>query len=419
MLVELKVSNFLSICSEQVFSLVAGPGQELEENTISVDRNLRLVRTAAIYGANASGKSNLLSAIAFLKRFVLFSADLQQPGKKIPFESFAFDNTSHRKPTEIEITFIKDGIRYQYGFIITREKIIEEWLLAYPANHPQEWFSRQYDEKNDCYKWKFSNFLKGKKHQIGNLTRNNVLFLSNSVKLNNKQLTVVFDWFQNDLLLIDSPSIEVTPIGTTEYIEKLKDKINSPIEKERIVDFLKVADPSIIDVIVESRKIAQVNFPDDFPEIAKKQLIGHHFLKITFRHTGGFSLTLEKESEGTQKLFVLVSSWLDALDQGRILIIDEIDNSLHPLLVKFLIKLICDPKINMNNAQLIFSTHDTSLLDKDILRRDQIWFVEKDKKNSTQIYPLLDFSPRKEEAIGKGYLQGRYGALPYIGEWGF
>lgn len=128
---------------------------------------------------------------------------------------------------------------------------------------------------------------------------------------------------------------------------------------------------------------------------------------------------LQEESEGTRRLLSYAGRWIDALEKGKVIIVDELDNSLHPLVVRFLIKLICNPDSNKNNAQIIFSTHDTSLLDNELFRRDQIWFVEKDEFNSTHLYPLLEFSPRKYEAIGRGYLQGRYGALPYIGEWKF
>ncbi len=141
--------------------------------------------------------------------------------------------------------------------------------------------------------------------------------------------------------------------------------------------------------------------------------------KIYLIHSGNVPLELEYESMGTRKLFAYAGHWINALDNGKILIVDELDNGLHPLVVRFLVELIFNPKINIKCTQLIFSTHDTTLLDNELFRRDQIWFVEKDEMNSTKLYSLLEFSPRKNEAIGRGYLQGRYGALPYIGEWKF
>ena len=150
----------------------------------------------------------------------------------------------------------------------------------------------------------------------------------------------------------------------------------------------------------------------------KKELEGKDFTEINFVHPDAV-LNFREESQGTQKLFAFAGNWDDALDNGKVIVVDELERSLHPLAVRFLVNLIANPETNPKNAQLIFSTHDTSLLDADIFRRDQIWFVEKDKEHSTQLYPLLDFSPRKDEAIGKGYLQGRYGALPYVGDWRF
>ena len=128
-------------------------------------------------------------------------------------------------------------------------------------------------------------------------------------------------------------------------------------------------------------------------------------------------LSINDESGGTQQLFSLAGPLLDVLRRGLVLVIDELDTSLHPLLMRKLVQMFHDPAINSNNAQLIFSTHDTTILDSEIFRRDQIWFVEKDRTLQTRLYPLTDFSPRKDENFGRGYLQGRYGALAFIGEW--
>lgn len=422
MIIEFKVKNFRSIRKQQTFSLVASPAAELEQNTCRSggDADLRLVRAAVIYGANAGGKSNLLSALLFMRMFILSSAKESQQGEKIPVESFSFDDVSCNEPSEFEVAFIKDGVRYLYGFVVDEHRIFEEWLFAYPSGRAQQWFSRIYDKKNEKYSWKFSHFLKGSKQQIADLTRGDVLFLSNAVKLNNEQLVPIFNWFQKDLVLIDSSR------GMTLSFKSSIDLIKSENGRKRILQFIRTADPSIADIILDMEKITESdlpNFPNTMPkevqDYFKKEMMNKENPKISFVHSGNSALGLRNESDGTLRLLAFAGQWINALDNGQVLVVDEIDNSLHPLLVRFLIRLICDPEINKNNAQLVFTTHDTSLLDNEIFRRDQIWFVEKDKSNSTQLYPLLDFSPRKHEAIGKGYLQGRYGALPYIGQWRF
>lgn len=421
MIIEFKVSNFRSINKKQTFSMVASSATELENNLCDSDceAKFRLVRAAVLYGANASGKSNLLRALFFMRNFIITSAKESQQGEKISLESFVFDKTSSSGPSEFEITFIKEKIRYQYGFVADSVRVYEEWLFVYPFNKAQKWFSRIYDEKLQEYSWSFSKFFKKGKY-INQLTRSNTLFLSNAVQLNNEQLAPVFDWFQKDLVLIDSPSSkELTFEPTIEFL-KTKDG------KKRLLKLMVAADASITDIKLDVKKIDEnkIHFPSSMPqevqEYIKKEIMNQESAIINFIHKDeNLSLKFHFESEGTYRLFAYAGHWFEALDKGYTLVVDELDNSLHPLLVRFLVKLICDPEINKNNAQLIFSTHDTSLLDNELFRRDQIWFVEKDKANSTQLYSLLDFSPRKHEALERGYLQGRYGALPYIGGWDF
>jgi AAA15 family ATPase/GTPase len=419
MLIEFRLSNYRSISSDQTLSLVAGIGAELPQNICALDSDpsLQLVRSAVMYGANAAGKSNLIRALYFMKMLVLVSAKESQQGEEIPVESFLFNKETREQPSQFEIIFSKDKVRYQYGFEVNKHRILEEWLYAYPAGKMQEWFSRKYDKETDRYTWKFStrNF-KGKKELWREATRGNALFLSTAVQLNNEQLLPVFNWFQKDLIVLPA----FAKISPEKSIEQSKTELG----KERILKYVAIADPNICDISLETETFSEdkisKNFPEDVKEKIKKQMVGKEIVtKIDFLYPENILLDIKDESHGAQKLFAIAGYWIDCLEQGKIIAVDEMDNSLHPLLVRFLIKLFFNPEINKNNSQLIFSTHDTSLLDDDLFRRDQIWFVEKDKHHATQLYPLLDFSPRKDEAIGKGYLQGRYGALPYIGEWRF
>lgn len=417
MFIEFKVSNFRSIESAQTLSLVASSGKELLENIAPSDfsSGLSLVRSAVIYGPNASGKTNLIRSLSFVRRFIISSAKESQAGEKIPVTPFLFSNKNKEEDSKFEITFSQDGVRYQYGFSVNTDRVLEEWLLAYPQGRVQQWFLRTYDDKKKKYDWEFSKLFKGVKQQVADLTRPEVLFLSNAVKLNNEQLLPVFNWFQNDLFII---------AATNELdVDKTVELIKDPSLKKEVMKYLAVADPTITDISLEFEKFTEDKLPKGMPQelrdILKKNMLGKDLAKIDFVHNTNSNLSIGEESQGTKKFFAMAGFWIKALAEGKVIIVDELDNSLHSLAVRFLLGLFNNPTVNKKNAQLIFSTHDTSLLDNDLLRRDQVWFVEKDKKNSSQLYPLLDFSPRKNESIGKGYLQGRYGALPYVGDWRF
>ncbi len=412
--IQFKVSNFFSIRDTQTLSIVADNGSELEQNMFTTENHdqLRLLRAVGIYGANAAGKSNILNALSFMRFFIVNWSNRSQPGESIPVFPFLFDNISFSKSSEFEINFIKNQIRYQYGFALNQERVLEEWLFAYPSGKPQKWFSRVYNKNK--YDWKFSTRFK-KNNQVTELTRDNVLFLSTAVNFNNDQLMPVFEWFLNEHRLIDSPNDRNLPI------KKMISFLEDPKIKAQILSLVNNADPSISDIQIEERSDnSEPNFPSDMPMEVRdyfKKIYKEKY-KIVFIHYGK-KLDLMHESEGTRKIFSFVIPWIEMLDVGGLIIVDEMDNSLHPLLSRFLIELMCNPKINKANAQLIFTTHDTTLLDNELLRRDQIWFVEKDEHHATHLYPLTEFSPRKQEAFGKAYLHGRYGAVPYIGEWKF
>lgn len=418
MLIEFKVGNFRSIREAQTFSMVASAQKELLQNVniLEMGVDFPLLSSAVIYGPNAAGKSNLIKALAFMRNFIVNSAKESQYSEKIPVKSFLFDEESRDKPTTFEITFSHERVRYQYSFELDQNQVMEEILLAYPSGKAQQWFARRYNKKTKKYDFSFSKLFLGDKKKIAELTRPNVLFLSNAVALNNEQLRPVWAWFQEGLLLL--PASREFPLHKSiTYLE-------TPKRKNEVIRYLNVADPTILDILLDVKEFSEDDLPIDAPQelkdIIKKDLTGKRGVKINFFHKGDASLTFDEESDGTKKFLGLSGYWIDALEEGKIVIVDELDSSLHSLAVKFLISLFADPKINKKHAQLIFTTHDTSLLnDDEIFRRDQVWFVEKDKTHATQLYPLLEFSPRKNEAIGKGYLQGRYGALPYIGHWRF
>ncbi len=417
MLVEFTVRNYRSIKEEQVLSLVKAKGDELEDTNSFLPEapaSVSLLRSTAIYGPNAAGKSNIIRALIEMEFIVRNSASASQEGDEISVTPFLFDDASANEPTEFEMVFISEGIRYQYGFAAKKSHITEEWLIAYPKGRPQRWFSRGFNEETKTSEYKFSDFLSGQKTLWQNATRANALFLSTAIQLNSDQLKPVFNWFKNTL--------RPTSIGGwgPTFTASLCDNQSA---KEKVIEFLKAADFDIHDIKIDKEKFDPESLPDDFPDALKEKIIkdmkNKEMIDIkTIHQTDSGSLVpldFNEESDGTQKFFSFAGPWIDTLENGYILVIDELHDSLHPRMVRYLVDLFHNNKTNPNNAQLIFTTHETSILSQDVFRRDQIWFCEKSNVQATSLYPLTDFSPRKDrENIELAYLAGRYGALPFV-----
>lgn len=421
MLIDFSVLNFRSIQKKQSVSFVAAKGSELAETHTfqsPITKLPNLLRSSVMYGANASGKSNVIRALDFMHFFVLNSFSALSEGQPIPITPFLFDPESSKNQSEFEITFIVDSVRYQYGFAVTQQRVNEEWLIAYPESKPQRWFERIFDPKNSSYKWQFSRSFIGQKEVIKTATRTNALFLSTAIQLNNDQLKPVFNWF--------SGKLDVILPGANINLQFTIDQCVSEHGKQRILSFMNAADISIANIKLEKKAFDPGMVPNILALELRDKLIadmyGKELTSVKFVHdssAGSGILDLNDESQGTQKLFAFAGPWLDVLARGRVLVVDELDTSLHPLLVRHLVGLFHNPATNPLNAQLLISTHDTTLLDPDIYRRDQVWFTEKDKYGATSLYSLAEFKPRKNEAFERGYLRGRYGAIPFIGEFSF
>ncbi|OBQ20908.1 MAG: hypothetical protein AN488_11715 [Anabaena sp. WA113] len=430
MLVEFSVENYRSIQEKQTLSMVAADNETmLDSNTFPVPNNddLRLVTSAAIYGSNASGKSNLLKAIQVLKNLVIKSASRMQIGDKLPVEPFKLNSETAKKPSSFEVIFILDDIRYEYGVSLNRERVFEEWLIAYRNEVQENWFSREYlpdnpkFEPNEGYKWSFGKGLKGEKKRIQRFVRSNSLFISHAAQNNHPQLKEVFDFFQDEINMISLTEGQLREFDFT--IKMCEENHNF---REQIVNLLSEADIGISDIRFESepmddniKLVVQNLFSEEF-EVRKNanNLLEIDFMNVITIHkmndsNSEIELEIEDESAGTKRLFYIAGYLLFVLECGELLIIDELDRSLHPVLSKALLKMFNNPEINKNNAQLIFTTHDTTLLDGEIFRPDQIWFTEKDN-SMTKLYSLFDFRPRENESLQKGYLLGRYGAIPFI-----
>ncbi len=416
MLIEFRVKNFRSLRDEQTLSLVADKDKSLQEsNTMpsGIKAAPTLLRSMVIFGPNAGGKSNLIKALQFMRAVVAESASVMQPGQTFHTQSFRFEATSVAQPTEFDVSFVLDGIRYQFGFALTAQRITREYLLVYKAFKPQLWFERYFDEESGKDLYDFGTGLKGPKSVWEGATRPNALFLSMAVQLNSEQLQPVFAWFVNQLAIFN----EITPLGQHFSIEMLR----KPEGKRAICDFLTSADISISDIEVVTRKVSgqAVHFDvaAEKTEVRNEEQEVHELLFHHVTDHGEAVFSLGDESMGTRNLLFLTGPVLEILDKGMVLVVDELGSSLHPLLVRRLVELFQNSRFNKKGAQLIFTSHDTSLLDQDLFRRDQIWFVEKDRDQASKLYPLSDFSPRKNEALERGYLMGRYGALPFLGDW--
>lgn len=414
MLVEFRVKNFRSLRDEQVLSLVASTDKtSLETHALGTGLKAapHLLKSAVVYGANASGKSNLIKALQYMRGVVQESAALQ-PGQTFDrLQPFKLDAASASQPTEFEVTFILDGVRYQYGFAMNSQRIVSEHLLVYKAFKPQRWFERRFDTLSGKDEYDFGAGLKGAKNLWEGATRPNALFLSVAVQLNSDTLRPVFDWFTNRLVIFN----EQSPLSPQFSIQMLKQEA----KRKAICEFLRAADVSIADIEVATKQavVHTINF--DLATGKREETASEQFLdELKFHHVTEFGnavFDLADESGGTRNLLFLTGPILDILNKGLTLLVDELDTSLHTLLVQALVRLFHRPEVNTGGAQLIFTTHDTSLLDAyGLFRRDQIWFVEKRTDQSSSLYPLLDFSPRKNEALERGYLQGRYGALPFL-----
>jgi len=401
MLIEFRVANYRSIREEQTLSLVASgadkelPGNCIEEGLIGM-KGMSFLRGAAIYGHNASGKSNVFMAIQFLLDFINNSAMGLKPGDPTGVEPFKLDVDSISKPSKFEITFVADKVRYLFGVSLTRERIVEEYLVAYPKGFPQNWYRRYYIPESGSYAWdkpspsfKADDDLKAK-------VRENTLFLSVGPLFNDPQLTPVYNWFKSSIRLLKlNGEAGLNPNFTAQWLQQGKDA-------DKIVSLMKNADLAIVDAKVQEQDV-------DFS-----------VLKVSLYHEAKQAQPVElnfahEESAGTRRLFALAGPWMDILEHGYFVLIDEIETSLHPILVKELVRMMMNPVINTKGAQIVFTTHSPSLLDTNVLRRDQIWFTEKDSSGATTLYPLTDFQPRKGEAVAKGYLAGRYGAVPFRG----
>ena len=412
MLLRFAVENHLSICERQELSFAASSLKDRRDGLISCDAvdSRAVVPAVVIYGANASGKTNFVDAISTMKKLVLLSQTKGEPGGGVPRHEFLLDPHYSEKPSCFEIDFVLNGIRYHYGFETTDDAFVSEWLYEIPRAHRRKLFERKEQE------FDFGRWLKGQNHNISMLTRTNSLFLSSAAQNGHDLLSRIYKYFQN---IAFSGSISVPGIAASSQVKG--DGLDG-----RIIEFLKSINTGVI------------GYRKKETEISEESQAIHRELKVVFERMSGGAiqispdvdklveielahkgkgegvvyLDLDFESAGTRRLLIILGQTFKALDAGTPILIDELDASLHTYASEAILRLFCSSKTNPNGAQIIATTHDTNLMKSDLLRRDQLWFAEKNIEGATEIYPLTDIRTRKGDNVELGYLQGRYGAVP-------
>lgn len=421
MLIEFSVGNYKSFKEIVTFSMVGASitakDKTLDANNLfTVDDELRLLKSAAVYGANASGKSNLVDALRFMRWFVLNSSKALQIMDVIDVEEFKLSTETRGMPSFFQIVFMLDDKRFRYGFELDQERVVSEWLFHVPTIREAKLFVRE-DDGFDLS----GQFKEGK--DLSDKTRNNALFLSVIAQFNGMIAQSLLRWFKNLTI--------ISGLDDKEYLTYTLRSLENSSRQEDILRFVKKLDLGIDDIRIEknhlnvNRPFLPLDLPIEYRNFVLRQagndLSGiktiHRIYNSDGEQTSTESFDMEyQESEGTKKLFALAAPLLDALKNGHVLIVDELDARLHLLITRAIIDLFHSDENNPHQAQLIFTTHDTNLLSNKIFRRDQIWFVQKNLQGVSELYSLAEYKVRNDASFEKDYVRGRYGAVPFIGE---
>lgn len=379
---------------------------------------LRVLTVAGLFGANASGKSNVLKAMDDMRSYVLFSFRSARPSGGIPRHGFLLDSASRDAASRYEIDLVLDGVRWEYGFALDEERVLHEWAYRWPKGRAALVFERSLDDVR-------LGADRAKSRAILDLLRPNALFLSTAASANHPTLRHLYAWFERNLLLAEADTRAFRQALTTAMLDNEDSET-----RERVLALLRAADLGIsgavkqeLDPVMKERLQRAVRIlmgdegePDGSHDGPELEELG---VRLVHRGMGeDVQLDARDESLGTRVWFGLAGQVVHALQHGSVFLADELDASLHPALVEQLIRLFRDEATNPRRAQLVFNSHDATLLDGTredrLLGRDQVWFTEKSDAGATRLYPLADLDPRREEAVGKRYLAGRYGATPIL-----
>jgi predicted ATPase len=393
MLLRFRAANVLSFRHELELSLLPGPVARGSSAGIrTVGKELAALPLAVIYGPNASGKTNVLAAMRWMVDAVTGSVAAWATHSGVPRPAFALDPEAATEASLFEVDVVLDEIRYVYGFEVSDHRVETEWLHAYPRGRKQVWFERD-AAMPDPYHFPSERFRGNRQHLI-EATRPNSLFLTVGAQFNHPQLRPLHNWFSTNLVLISSdvdPRRRNLPLGS----------LREGATRSRLESLLRSADLGISGIEVVER--------DGAPQVR----LLHHGQR------GEVALDFDRqESLGTLAWFAFLGPMLAALDSGTVLLVDELDSSLHSSIVAEILRLFRDPSANPDSAQLICTVHDVSLLggahSERPLFRDEVWLVEKRRTGESELFPLTDAKPRPDESLERGYLRGRYGALPML-----
>ena len=395
MLLEFSFANFLSFKEKVTFSMVAtslkDKKAESADTTFSAGGEMPVVlsRACAVFGANASGKSNLIKAMSFFKWFTMNSSKEVQTGEKIPVNSFALSTSSVAEPSLFEIVIMIGEDTYRYGFETSAEKVHREWLYVRAGKKRSKELELFYREKN-VYEI-HSRFTIGRELTEKNMVRDNALLLSLAGQFNEPHSGAVMKWLADTTIITGKSETDVWAL-TLKAME-------NPVTRKKMVDFSRYADLGIDDITLSDSGV--LTYHTQYDEDGKETAA------VTFSMT-------DSESEGPVKYFSLAYPILDARENGKRLIVDEFGAKLHTLLLERIVSLFNTKSGNSRNAQLLVTLHDTNLLSSNLLRRDQIWFTQKNGRGESCLYPLSDYRVRSDASYEKDYLLGKYGATPII-----
>jgi len=405
MLIEFTVGNFRSIAEKVTLSMIAAPiksGSHAEfldtQNVIRIDDKLSLLKIVAIYGANASGKSNILKALVAMGEYMHFSIIAEEMGVH-PYEPFLLREGEKNAVSHFELVFLLEEVQYRYGFEVSASRVEKEWLYFVPKTREALLFERDKDSI------KIGSMFKGAKGLEPRVTEK-ALFFTVASKFNVKIAKSIFDWTEGFPAMSSNENLE--SLITIQCLENTEDCTD-------VIEFIKQLDLGISDIEVSTVMRKNKDADEQERKLYVVETV-HRIYDQQGQQTGTTKLNMRRhESEGTQKLFAMAGKIVTVLKNGHILALDEIDAKLHPALTRKLVELFHSSETNPKNAQLIFATHDINLLDNKLMRRDQIWFAEKKRNGATDLYSLAELKVRNDAPYEKDYIEGRYGAIPFPG----
>jgi len=430
MLLRFRCKNFRSIREEQELSLIAAKTRTDEKSESLIDtsfEDLKLLRCAAIYGPNASGKSNVLAALSTFSQMVSESQRLWKPDGQIPhYSPFLLDEDSRGEPTEFEIVFLLDSSVLRYGFRFDRTAFLAEWLVD-ATSRDKVLFRRELNEGETTFSFPARNLVKSAEdgrhlESIRMDVRLNSLLLSAGAQRNNPALSKISGYLAGYLEILPNRDSD-----EYEEMTRLRTWHRDRARRGEAAKMLAFADVGIREITLSTldpsflfnpnvEPSLRIRAPDLYPH-------GEEFppsAGLWLSHAGAagksYFLSEKHESAGTLAYLRILAPLLNKLRDGGILLIDELESSLHPTLARELVRIFNSPELNPKGAQFVFTTHNTNLLDLQLLRRDQVWFTEKSREGTTRLFPLTDYQPRTNQNIELGYLGGRFGALPYLDE---